>query len=129
MNISVIYPKRAYYLSSSTTLPILVDGKIAGTVMVGKTLTIPLHQPTVILSVRGDKKSALTVKNGGEIEIHPNKIYFSLYYSSLLAVILVSLLTLPTIYELTILIAAIGTVLFGHLLFPRFNLIKRKSSD
>ncbi|MDG3132158.1 hypothetical protein MKL26_03830 [Streptococcus suis] len=79
MNISVTSPKRAYYLSSSTTLPILVDGKIAGTVMVGKMLTLPLHQPTVILSVRGDKKSVLTVKNGYEIEIHPQQnIFFTL---------------------------------------------------
>lgn len=68
MRVIIYYPKLIKQLSSQK-LPLLVDGKIAGTVTQGKILSLPITQPSVTLSVRGDKKSALQVKEGDRIQI------------------------------------------------------------
>ncbi|HEL2162229.1 TPA: hypothetical protein TZE09_001070 [Streptococcus suis] len=53
MRVIIHYPKPIKQLSSQK-LPLLVDGKIAGTVTQGKILSLPITQPSVTLSIRGD---------------------------------------------------------------------------
>ncbi|MBY5024120.1 hypothetical protein [Streptococcus suis] len=68
MRVIIHYPKPIKQLSSQR-LPLLVDGKIAGTVTQGKILSLPLQNPTATISVRGDKKSAIQVKEGDRVQI------------------------------------------------------------
>ena len=82
MRVIIHYPKPIKQLSSQK-LPLLVDGKIAGTVTQGKILSLPTTQPSVSLSVQGDKKSAIQVKEGDRVQIVENSKYFTLYYLSL----------------------------------------------
>ena len=81
MRVIIHYPKPIKQLSSQK-LPLLVDGKIAGTVTQGKILSLPITQPSVSLSVQGDKKSAIQVKEGDRVQIVENSKYFTLYYLS-----------------------------------------------
>lgn len=68
MRVIIHYPKPIKQVSSQR-LPLLVDGKIAGTVTQGKILSLPITKPSVTLSVRGDKKSAIQVKEGDRFKI------------------------------------------------------------
>ncbi|MBY4973138.1 hypothetical protein K6V43_07060 [Streptococcus suis] len=68
MRVIIHYPKSNKQLSSQK-LPLLVDGKIAGSVTQGKILSLPITQSSVTLCVRGDKKSSIQVKDGDRIQI------------------------------------------------------------
>ncbi|HEM6578058.1 hypothetical protein [Streptococcus suis] len=68
MRVTIHYPKPIKQ-PSSQKLPLLVDGKIAGTVTQGKILSLPITQSSVTLSVRGDKKSSIQVKDGDRVQI------------------------------------------------------------
>ncbi|MEG3265371.1 hypothetical protein [Streptococcus suis] len=68
MRVIIHYPKTIKQISSQK-LPLLVDGKIAGTVTQGKILSLPITQPSVTLSIRGDKKSSIQVKEGDRVQI------------------------------------------------------------
>ncbi len=46
---------KTYQTTILPKLPLLVDGKIAGTVTQGKILSLPITQPSVTLSIRGIK--------------------------------------------------------------------------
>lgn len=61
MRVIIHYPKPIKQLSSQK-LPLLVDGKIAGTVTQGKILSLPITQPSVTLSIRGDKNRAFKLR-------------------------------------------------------------------
>lgn len=52
MRVIIHYPKSNKQLSSQK-LPLLVDGKIAGSVTQGKILSLPITQSSVTLCVRG----------------------------------------------------------------------------
>lgn len=54
MRVTISYPKNPKQ-SATNKLPILMDGKIAGTLTQGKILSLPLQNPTATLGVRGDK--------------------------------------------------------------------------
>ncbi|MFZ2459247.1 MAG: hypothetical protein WAW55_03925 [Streptococcus suis] len=98
MRVIIHYPKPIKQLSSQK-LPLLVDGKIAGTVTQGKILSLPITQPSVSLSVRGDKKSAIQVKEGDRVQIVENSKCFTLYYLSLAILPIVFLFDLPTLVK------------------------------
>jgi hypothetical protein len=128
MRVIIHYPKPIKQLSSQK-LPLLVDGKIAGTVTQGKILSLPITQPSVSLSVRGDKKSAIQVKEGDRVQIVENSKYFTLYYLSLAILPIVFLFDLPTLVKTILLILALAITLLGQLIFPKYIIRREKSSD
>lgn len=128
MRFIIDYPKPIKQLSSQE-LPLLVDGKIAGTVTQGKILSLPIIQPSVSLSVRGDKKSAIQVKEGDRVQIVENSKYFTLYYLSLAILPIVFLFVLPTLVKTILLILALAITLLGQLIFPKYIIRREKSSD
>lgn len=128
MRVIIDYPKPIKQLSSQK-LPLLVDGKIAGTVTQGKILSLPITQPSVSLSVQGDKKSAIQVKEGDRVQIVENSKYFTLYYLSLAILPIVFLFDLPTLVKTILLILALVITLLGQLIFPKYIIRREKSSD
>jgi hypothetical protein len=128
MRVIIDYPKPIKQLSSQK-LPLLVDGKIAGTVTQGKILSLPITQPSVSLSVRGDKKSAIQVKEGDRVQIVENSKYFTLYYLSLAILPIVFLFDLPTLVKTILLILALAITLLGQQIFPKYIIRREKSSD
>ncbi|TAA09342.1 hypothetical protein [Streptococcus parasuis] len=128
MRVIIDYPKPIKQLSSQK-LPLLVDGKIAGTVTQGKILSLSITQPSVSLSVRGDKKSAIQVKEGDKVQIVENSKYFTLYYLSLAILPIVFLFDLPTLVKTILLVLALAITLLGHLIFPKYIIRREKSSD
>lgn len=128
MRVIIDYPKPIKQLSSQE-LPLLVDGKIAGTVTQGKILSLPITQPSVSLSVRGDKKSAIQVKEGDRVQIVENSKYFTLYYLSLAILPIVFLFVLLTLVKTILLILALAITLLGQLIFPKYIIRREKSSD
>ena len=128
MRVIIDYPKPIKQLSSQK-LSLLVDGKIAGTVTQGKILSLPITQPSVSLSVRGDKKSAIQVKEGDRVQIVENSKYFTLYYLSLAILPIVFLFDLPTLFKTILLVLALAITLLGHLIFPKYIIRREKSSD
>lgn len=128
MRFIIDYPKPIKQLSSQE-LPLLVDGKIAGTVTQGKILSLPITQPSVSLSVRGDKKSAIQVKEGDRVQIVENSKYFTLYYLSLAILPIVFLFVLPTLVKTILLILALAITLLGQLIFPKYIIRREKNSD
>ena len=128
MRVIIDYPKPIKQLSSQK-LPLLVDGKIAGTVTQGKILSLPTTQPSVSLSVRGDKKSAIQVKEGDRVQIVENSKYFTLYYLSLAILPIVFLFVLPTLVKTILLVLALAITLLGQLIFPEYIIRREKSSD
>ncbi|HFU4206143.1 TPA: hypothetical protein ACGO8I_001903, partial [Streptococcus suis] len=119
MRVIIHYPKPIKQLSSQR-LPLLVDGKIAGTVIQGKILSLPITQPSITLSVRGDKKSAIQVKEGDRVQIVENSKYFTLYYLSLAIVPIALLFNLPTLVKTILLILALAITLLGQAIFPKY---------
>jgi hypothetical protein len=128
MRVIIDYPKPIKQLSSQK-LPLLVDGKIAGTVTQGKILSLPTTQPSVSLSVRGDKKSAIQVKEGDRVQIVENSKCFTLYYLSLAILPIVFLFDLPTLVKTILLILALAITLLGQQIFPKYIIRREKSSD
>ena len=128
MRVIIDYPKPIKQLSSQK-LSLLVDGKIAGTVTQGKILSLPITQPSVSLSVQGDKKSAIQVKEGDRVQIVENSKYFTLYYLSLAILPIVFLFDLPTLVKTILLILALAITLLGQLIFPKYIIRREKSSD
>ena len=128
MRVIIHYPKPIKQLSSQK-LPLLVDGKIAGTVTQGKILSLPITQPSVSQSVQGDKKSAIQVKEGDRVQIVENSKYFTLYYLSLAILPIVFLFDLPTLVKTILLILALAITLLGQLIFPKYIIRREKSSD
>ncbi|MGQ7343549.1 hypothetical protein ACTGYA_02925 [Streptococcus suis] len=128
MRVIIDYPKPIKQLSSQK-LPLLVDGKIAGTVTQGKILSLPITQASVSLSVRGDNKSAIQVKEGDRVQIVENSKYFTLYYLSLAILPIVFLFVLPTLVKTILLILALAITLLGQLIFPKYIIRREKSSD
>ncbi|HFI0593269.1 TPA: hypothetical protein ACGO2M_001099 [Streptococcus suis] len=128
MRVIIDYPEPIKQLSSQK-LPLLVDGKIAGTVTQGKILSLPITQPSVSLIVRGDKKSAIQVKEGDRVQIVENSKYFTLYYLSLAILPIVFLFVLPTLVKTILLILALAITLLGQLIFPKYIIRREKSSD
>ena len=125
MRVIIDYPKPIKQLSSQK-LPLLVDGKIAGTVTQGKILSLPTTQPSVSLSVRGDNKSAIQVKEGDRVQIVENSKYFTLYYLSLAILPIVFLFVLPTLVKTILLILALAITLLGQLIFPKYIIRREK---
>ncbi|HFI0345413.1 TPA: hypothetical protein ACGOWL_002023 [Streptococcus suis] len=128
MRVIIHYPKPIKQLSSQR-LPLLVDGKIAGTVTQGTILSLPITQPSVTLSVRGDKKSAIQVKENDRVQIKENSKYFILYYFSLAIIPIAILFNIPTLVKTTLLILALAITLLGQVIFPKYLISTEKSSD
>ena len=128
MRVIIDYPKPIKQLSSQK-LPLLVDGKIAGTVTQGKILSLPITQPSVSQSVQGDKKSAIQVKEGDRVQIVENSKYFTLYYLSLAILPIIFLFDLPTLVKTILLVLALAITLLGQLIFPKYIIRREKSSD
>ncbi|HFU3966951.1 TPA: hypothetical protein ACGO2F_000517 [Streptococcus suis] len=128
MRVTISYPENPKQ-SATNKLPILIDGKIAGTVTQGKILSLPLQNPTATISVRGDKKSAIPVKDGDRVQIVENCRYFTLYYFSLAIVPIAILFNIPTLVKTTLLILALVITLLGQAIFPKYLISTEKSSD
>ncbi|HGA1494801.1 TPA: hypothetical protein ACIRLG_002017 [Streptococcus suis] len=128
MRVIIHYPKPIKQVSSQR-LPLLVDGKIAGTVTQGKILSLPITKPSVTLSVRGDRKSAIQVKEGDRVQIVENNKYFTLYYFSLAIIPIVLLFDLPTLIKIILSILALAITLLGQEIFPKYLISTEKSSD
>ncbi|HFI0467704.1 TPA: hypothetical protein ACGOYW_001110 [Streptococcus suis] len=128
MRVTISYPKNPKQ-SSANKLPILIDGKIAGTLTQGKILSLPLQNPTATLGVRGDKKSAIPIKDNDRVQIKENANYFILYYFSLAIVPIAILFNIPTLVKTTLLILALAITLLGQIIFPKYLISTEKSSD
>ncbi|CYW01946.1 hypothetical protein [Streptococcus suis] len=128
MRVTIHYPKTIKQLSSQK-LPLLVDGKIAGTVTQGKILSLPITQPSVTLSIRGDKKSAIPIKDNDRVQIVENSKYFILYYFSLAILPIALLFNLPTLVKTILLVLALAITLLGQAIFPKYLISTEKSSD
>ncbi len=128
MRVTISYPKNSKY-SATNKLPILMDGKIAGTLTQGKILSLPLQNPTAKIGVRGDKKSAIPVKNGDRVQIVENSRYFILHYFSLAIIPLVLLFDLPALVKIILSILALAIALLGQVIFPKYLISTEKSSD
>lgn len=109
-------------------LHLLLNGQSAGSVGNKETVTLKLTGKTAQFAVRGDKKSTIEVQNGDHITIKPDKLYFSIYIISLLAIIAVAFLTLAPIVEIAIFGVALVSFLASNILLPRFQLSKTKHS-
>lgn len=109
-------------------LHLLLNGQTAGSVGNKETVTLKLTGKTAQFAVKGDKKSTIEVQNGDHITIQPNKLYFSIYIISLLAIIAVAFLTLAPIVEIGISGIALVSFLGSNILLPRFQLSKTKHS-
>ncbi|HFI0237555.1 TPA: hypothetical protein ACGOVN_001374 [Streptococcus suis] len=128
MRVTISYPKNPKQ-SATNKLPILIDGKIAGTLTQGKILSLPLQHPTATLGVRGDKKSSIPIKDGDRVQIIENSKYFTLYYFSLAIIPLVLLFDLPTLVKIILSILALAITLLGQVIFPKYLISTEKSSD
>ncbi|MDW8681292.1 hypothetical protein Q7W17_04015 [Streptococcus suis] len=128
MRVTISYPKNSKH-SATNKLPILMDGKIAGTLTQGKILSLPLQNPTATIGVRGDKKSAIPVKNGDRVQIVENSRYFILHYFSLAIIPLVLLFDLPALVKIILSILALAITLLGQVIFPKYLISTEKSSD
>ncbi|HFI0404763.1 TPA: hypothetical protein ACGOYB_002222 [Streptococcus suis] len=128
MRVTISYPKNPKQ-AATNKLPILMDGKIAGTLTQGKILSLPLQNSTATISVRGDKKSAIQVKENDRVQIKENSNYFILYYFSLAIIPLVLLFNIPTLVKTTLLILALAITLLGQAIFPKYLISTEKSSD
>lgn len=128
MRVTISYPKNPKQ-AATNKLPILMDGKIAGTLTQGKILSLPLQHPTATLGVRGDKKSAIQVKENDRVQIKENSKYFILYYFSLAIIPIALLFNIPTLVKTTLLILALAITLLGQVIFPKYLISTEKSSD
>ncbi|HFU3947237.1 TPA: hypothetical protein ACGPAJ_001906, partial [Streptococcus suis] len=128
MRVTISYPKNPKQ-SATNKLPILMDGKIAGTLTQGKILSLPLQNPTATLGVRGDKKSAIPVKQNDRIQIKENANYFILHYFSLAIIPIVLLFDLPALVKIILSILALAITLLGQVIFPKYLISTEKSSD
>ncbi|HFH9947475.1 TPA: hypothetical protein ACGOPE_001961 [Streptococcus suis] len=128
MRVTISYPKNPKQ-AATNKLPILMDGRIAGTLTQGKILSLPLQHPTATLGVRGDKKSAIQVKENDRVQIKENSKYFTLYYFSLAIVPIAILFNIPTLVKTTLLILALVITLLGQVIFPKYLISTEKSSD
>ncbi|MBM7267789.1 hypothetical protein K5Q29_06335 [Streptococcus sp. 2018037] len=128
MRVIIHYPKPIKQLSSQR-LPLLVDGKIAGTVTQGKILSLPITQSSVILSVRGDKKSSIQVKDGDRVQIIENSKYFTLYYFSLAILPIVIFFQFSTMIKIILLATSLIFTFLGQVIFPKYIISTEKSSD
>ncbi|HFI0394112.1 TPA: hypothetical protein ACGOYV_000876 [Streptococcus suis] len=128
MRVTISYPKNPKQ-SATNKLPILMDRKIAGTLTQGKILSLPLQHPTATISVRGDKKSAIQVKENDRVQIKENSKYFILYYFSLAIIPIAILFNIPTLVKTTLLILALAVTLLGQVIFPKYLISTEKSSD
>ncbi|WP_193434482.1 hypothetical protein [Streptococcus suis] len=128
MRVTISYPKNPKQ-ATTNKLPILMDGRIAGTLTQGKILSLPLQHPTATISVRGDKKSAIQVKEGDRVQIVENSKYFILYYFSLAILPIALLFNLPTLVKTILFILALAITLLGQAIFPKYLISTEKSSD
>ncbi|HFU4500413.1 TPA: hypothetical protein ACGPA6_000227 [Streptococcus suis] len=128
MRVRISYPKNPKQ-ATTNKLPILMDGKIAGTLTQGKILSLPLQNPTATISVGGDKKSAIQVKENDRVQIKENSKYFILYYFSLAIIPIALLFNIPTLVKTTLLILALAITLLGQVIFPKYLISTEKSSD
>ncbi|HFI0694189.1 TPA: hypothetical protein ACGO4F_000234 [Streptococcus suis] len=128
MRVTISYPENPKQ-SVTNKLPILMDGKIAGSLTQGKILSLPLQNLTATIGVRGDKKSAFPVKNGDRVQIVENSRYFILHYFSLAIIPLVLLFDLPALVKIILSILALVITLLGQVIFPKYLISTEKSSD
>ncbi|MFH6701069.1 hypothetical protein QE627_02040 [Streptococcus suis] len=128
MRVTIHYPKPIKQLSSQK-LPLLVDGKIAGTVTQGKILSLPITQSSVTLSIRGDKKSSIQVKDGDRVQIIENSKYFTLYYFSLTILPIVIFFQFSTMIKIILLATSLIFTFLGQVIFPKYIISTEKSSD
>ncbi|HFU3981942.1 TPA: hypothetical protein ACGO2Q_000688 [Streptococcus suis] len=128
MRVTISYPENPKQ-SVTNKLPILMDGKIAGSLTQGKILSLPLQNLTATIGVRGDKKSAFPVKNGDRVQIVENSRYFILHYFSLAIIPLVLLFDLPALVKIILSILALAITLLGQVIFPKYLISTEKSSD
>ncbi|HFI0300675.1 TPA: hypothetical protein ACGO1N_000424 [Streptococcus suis] len=128
MRVIIHYPKSNKQLSSQK-LPLLVDGKIAGSVTQGKILSLPITQSSVTLSVRGDKKSSIQVKDGDRVQILENSKYFTLYYMSLAILPIVIFFQFSTMIKIILLATSLIFTFLGQEIFQKYIISTEKSSD
>ncbi|MBM7313854.1 hypothetical protein JN540_00175 [Streptococcus suis] len=105
-------------------LHFLVNGQTAGSIGNKETITLKLTGKTAQFAIREDKKSTIEVQNGDHITIQPNKLYFSIYIISLLAIIALAFLNFAPIVETVIAGIALTVFLVSNFLLPRYHLSK-----
>ncbi|NQN52431.1 hypothetical protein HPA12_08930 [Streptococcus suis] len=128
MRVIIHYPKSNKQLSSQK-LPLLVDGKIAGSVTQGKILSLPITQSSVTLCVRGDKKSSIQVKDGDRVQILENSKYFTLYFLSLAILPIVIFFQFSTMIKIILLATSLIFTFLGQEIFQKYIISTEKSSD
>ncbi|HEL1583783.1 TPA: hypothetical protein TXJ06_000478 [Streptococcus suis] len=109
-------------------LYLLVNGQTVGSVGNKETVVLKLTGKTAQFAVRGDKKSIIEVQNGDQITITSNKLYFSIYIISLLAIIALAFLNFAPNVEMVIAGVALVVFLASNFFLPRYRLSKAKHS-
>ncbi|HEL9645108.1 TPA: hypothetical protein ACGOVK_001413 [Streptococcus suis] len=109
-------------------LYLLVNGQTVGSVGNKETVVLKLTGKTAQFAVRGDKKSTIEVENGDQITITSNKLYFSIYIISLLAIIALAFLNFAPNVEMVIAGVALVVFLASNFFLPRYQLSKAKHS-
>lgn len=109
-------------------LYLLVNGQTVGSVGNKETVVLKLTDKTAQFAVRGDKKSTIEVENGDQITITSNKLYFSIYIISLLAIIALAFLNFAPNVEMVIAGVALVVFLASNFFLPRYQLSKAKHS-
>ncbi|HEL2253458.1 hypothetical protein ACTJ5V_02640 [Streptococcus suis] len=112
-------------IGAAGKLHLLVNGQTAGSVGNKETITLKLTGKTAQFAVKGDKKSTIEVENGDQITITSNKLYFSIYIISLLAIIALAFLNFAPFVEMVIARVALVVFLASNFLLPRFQLLKQ----
>ncbi|HEL2382858.1 TPA: hypothetical protein U0431_001089 [Streptococcus suis] len=112
-------------IGAAGKLHLLVNGQTAGSVGNKETITLKLTDKTAQFAVKGDKKSTIEVENGDQITITSNKLYFSIYIISLLAIIVLAFLNFVPFVEMAIARVALVVFLASNYLLPRFQLLKQ----
>ncbi|HEL2553135.1 hypothetical protein K6969_03185 [Streptococcus suis] len=122
---SITITRETGAIGASGKLHLLVNGQTAGSVGNKKTITLKLTGKTAQFAVKGDKKSTIEVENGDQITITSNKLYFSIYIISLLAIIALAFLNFTPFVEMVIARVALMVFLASNFLLPRFQLLKQ----
>lgn len=112
-------------IGAAGKLQLLVNGQTAGSIGNKETITLKLTGKTAQFAVKGDKKSTIEVQNGDQITITSNKLYFSIYIISLLAIIALAFLKFAPFVEMVIAGVALVVFLVSNFLLPRFQLLKQ----
>lgn len=112
-------------IGAAGKLYLLINDQVEGSISNKETVTLKLSNKTAHLAIKGDRKSTIEVQNGNQIVTKPNKLYFSIYFISMLAIITLAFLNFSPNVEMVIAGVALAVFLASNFFLPRYQLSKQ----